>query len=351
MKDGRWRAAVTVGKNANGKSKRKTFTSSTRHEVSEQMTEALHDKQRGINIAPGKVTVAEFFQGWLDTIKSDVAPSTYVSYEGTVRLHLLPSLGKLRLSKLEAQHVRCLKEEMIMAVVTAGPGVKKYIEGQPLPELRHLSFTSVKYCLVVLRLALAHACKLDLVPRNVALLVDFPKVEEVEIEPYTPEEAIRLIEAAKGHRLGALFSGAVAIGLRKGESLALKWSAIDFERATLSVRLTLQRLKMPGEKEGHLILKEPKRSSRRTINLPRVCVSALLERRALQEEERRLAGTRWKESDFVFTTGIGTPLEPRNLDRAYRQILATAGLHRRRIHDLRCNAPRSSPWSCQIILS
>jgi integrase len=168
--------------------------------------------------------------------------------------------------------------------------------------------------------------------------VDFPKVEQAEIEPFTPEQAMKFIEATKGHRLGALFSVALAIGLRKGEGLALKWSAIDFERGTLAVRLALQRLKMPGEKKGTLLLKEPKRSSRRTVNLPRVCVTALLEHRAMQEQERRLAGTRWQEWDYVFTSGIGTPVEPRNLERAYREILSLAGLHHVRIHDLRHTA-------------
>jgi hypothetical protein len=56
MQDGRWRAAVTTGKDANGKPKRKTFTAATRHEVAEQMTDALRDQQRGININPGKQT-------------------------------------------------------------------------------------------------------------------------------------------------------------------------------------------------------------------------------------------------------------------------------------------------------
>src|SRR5207302_531349 len=120
----------------------------------------------------------------------------------------------------------------------------------------HLSSSTVRYCLKVLRMAMDHACKLDLVARNVALLVDFPKVEHAEIEPFSPEQARKFIEATKGHRLGALFSVATAIGLRKGEALALKWSAIDFERGTLAVRLALQRVKMPGETKGQLLLRE-----------------------------------------------------------------------------------------------
>ena|ERR1035437_3900978 len=113
-----------------------------------------------------------------------------------------------------------------------------------------LTGATVRYCLVILRMALDHACNLDLVPRNVAALVDFPKVEHAEIEPYTPEQAQKLIEATKGRRLGALFSVALAIGLRKGEALALKWSAVGFERGALAVRLALQRVKMPGGLAG-----------------------------------------------------------------------------------------------------
>src|ERR1017187_66068 len=342
MQDDRWRGAVTTGWKLNAAGEkvqaRVTVTKSTRHEVADELKKVLRDQQRGINIAPGKLTVGQFLKDWLTAIKSDVTPSTFVSYENTVRLHLTPAIGDIRLSNLGAPHVQRLKNEAIKAVVKVGPGVKKPAEGQPAPEPQHLSSSTVRYCLKVLRMALAHACKLDLVPRNVALLVDFPKVEHAEIQPFTPEQAMKFIEATKGHRLGALFSVATAIGLRKGEALGLKWSALDFERGTLAVRIALQRVKMPGEKKGKLLLTEPKRKSRRTINLPRVCVSALLEHRTMQEQERALAGTRWQEADYVFTTGIGTPMEPRNLERAYRQILALAGLHHIRIHDLRHTA-------------
>ncbi len=67
-------------------------------------------------------------------------------------------------------------------------------------------------------------------------------------------------------------------------------------------------------------------------------MSGLAEHRRRQEEERRLAGTRWKDSQFVFTTAIGTPLEPRNLERAFTEILSIAGLPHIRIHDLRHTA-------------
>jgi integrase len=339
LQDGRWRAAVTTGWKLNAAGKkvptRKTITKQTRHEVASDLKKSLRDQQRGFNINPNKLTVRQFLSNWLNEIKSSVAPATYVSYEATVRLHLVPSLGDIQLGKLSADHVQRFKAAKLESVITAGAGAKKAIKGQPAPVPRLLSPTSVKYCLVVLRLALESACKLDLVPRNIALLVDFPKTEHVEIQPYTPEQSMRFLEAAKGHRIGAIFSVALAVGLRKGEALGLKWPAIDFGRGTLAVRVALQRIKLPGEKKGELLLREPKRSSKRTINLPQVCISALLQQRGLQEQEKRIAGSKWKESGYVFTSTIGTPLEPRNLHRAFSEIVKAAHLPMVRIHDLR----------------
>src|ERR1035437_7861657 len=113
MQDGRWRAAVTTGKDADGKPKRKVFTAGTRHEVADEMTKALRDRQRGINIDPEKQTVGDFLSRWIDTVKRDVAPATYVSYEATVRLHLTPALGNIPLAKLGAHHIEKLKQDCV----------------------------------------------------------------------------------------------------------------------------------------------------------------------------------------------------------------------------------------------
>jgi integrase len=71
-------------------------------------------------------------------------------------------------------------------------------------------------------MALNEACRLDLLPRNVALLVDYPKVSREEVQLFTPAEAQRFLAAAKDDPLGALFSVALAVGLRRGEALGLK---------------------------------------------------------------------------------------------------------------------------------
>ncbi|RCG28979.1 hypothetical protein DQ384_21725 [Sphaerisporangium album] len=55
----------------------------------------------------------------------------------------------------------------------------------------------------------------------------------------------------------------------------------------------------------------------------------------VQEEARKRAGDRWQESDLVFTTRNGTPIEPRNFNRAFEAHCRKAGVPRIRVHDTR----------------
>lgn len=145
-----------------------------------------------------------------------------------------------------------------------------------------------------------------------------------------PAEARQLLAAAQDDRLGALYSVALALGLRQGEALGLSWEDVDFESRRLHVRHGLQRI------AGQLKLVEPKtRQSRRTIALPAIVVDALQHHKARQSQERLLAGTRWRETGLVFTSTIGTPIEVGNLRRSFWRLLDKAGLPRMRFHDLR----------------
>src|SRR5262249_35455283 len=81
MKDGRWRAAVTVGRNQNGSPKRKIFTAGTRHEVSAQLTDALKDLKLGLPVVSEKQTVAKFLDHWLvQIVKPSTRPKTMRTY-------------------------------------------------------------------------------------------------------------------------------------------------------------------------------------------------------------------------------------------------------------------------------
>ncbi len=169
-----------------------------------------------------------------------------------------------------------------------------------------------------------------MVARNVATLVDPARHKHQSINPLTPEEARKFLDKIKGNRLEALFSVALAMGLRQGEALGLCWEDVDFEARTLRVEPGLQRL------DKKLQLTDLKSDSRRrTLPLPETIVTALRAHRIRQLEEKMLAGDHWQEFGRVFTTTIGTPLDARNVLRKFHKALEDAGLRPQRFHDLR----------------
>jgi integrase len=126
---------------------------------------------------------------------------------------------------------------------------------------------------------------------------------------------------------------AVTSGLREGELLGLKWDDADLETGKLQVRRQLTRTK-----EG-LSFTAPKRSKTRVVKLTASAVAALKAHKATQNEERLRAGSLWQDSDLVFTSTIGTPLDVGNLTyRSFRPLLNGAGLPQIRFHDLRHTA-------------
>jgi integrase len=172
-----------------------------------------------------------------------------------------------------------------------------------------------------------------MVPRNVAALVDPPRVLRYEITPLNPDEARRLLSVVKSHRFEALLTVAIALGLREGEALGLRWEAIDLDARMLHVKVSLQRV---GKQ---VLLVEPKTArSRRTVVMPEVVVAALRAHRVRQLEARMLAGSRWVEGGFVFTTRSGKPLEPSNMTKTFKALLKEANVPNIRFHDLRHTA-------------
>lgn len=168
-------------------------------------------------------------------------------------------------------------------------------------------------------------------PRNAAELVERPKVTKKEMRVLSPEEAARFLEAAREDRLYALYVVAVACGLRIGEILALKWEDIDFVAGRLQVRRQLQ------WNDGEPRFTEPKSAkSRRSVAMAQVVADALKEHKERQEAERIAAGEAWQDWGLVFTTTVGTPLNPSNVrNRSFVRILERAGLPQIRLHDLR----------------
>ena len=191
-----------------------------------------------------------------------------------------------------------------------------------LLELRakKLSDSTVRQVFTVLGIALEDAVRDGLIARNPVKAVQRPSVPHVEACHLSPAEVAALLEAAETSHFRPLLALIAATGLRRGEAGALSWSDVDWIHSTLRVRGTLTRI------DGELKVTEPKTAkSRRTLPLSPGAIALLKAHRARQREERIRAGRVWQGSQYVFTTELGGPVDPRNVLRAFRTAAVKAG--------------------------
>jgi integrase len=304
-KDGRWEATMSLPGAG-----RKSYFGKTKQEALGKMRAGQRNVQDGLPVPPERLILKAYLEKWLeDSVKPTVRPYTLKSYSSLVHRHISPELGQMHLNRLSAQDVQGFLN-------------RKLATG--------LSPRSVQYIHAVLRRALGQAERWGIVARNVARFASPPHVPQANIQPLTPVESKKLLAAVKGDRLEALYTVALAVGLRQGEALGLRWANIHLEAGTLSVTHTLQKV------DGVNVLVQPKTErSRRTIKLPEICLQALRTHRGRQILERVGVGEAWQEWGLVFCEPDGTPLSRYSVTRRFQAILANAGIPKHRFHDLR----------------
>ncbi len=315
--DGRWIVEIRDGHKPSGKPNIKYLTAKTKTEANARLKAEIARIAQGKPDTGKAPTLKAYLVDWLaSNVKPHKRSKTYDSYEGMCRIHITPRIGQKRLPDLTAQDVQRMLAEMIAA--GASPTTAKYARG-------------------ILRKALNDAMRSDLIWRNVVTLTDMPAQRTFHPKPLTAAELPLYLAATRGKRLEALFTLLPAIGLREGEAFGLRWTDVDLEAGKLIVRHQIQRVGNPRRP----VFVEPKTErSRRPVPLPSLVVDALKAHEERQGFERVLAGSRWGGPDgewdgLVFCTSIGTPLDPSNVMKQFRDILDEAGLESRRVHDLR----------------
>lgn len=341
-RDGRYEGAAYV-LTSDGTYKRRRVYGKTWEEAHRKLTDLMATSDRGMPAADVTETVGSYLAYWLEHVaRHKVRPSTLHSYTKCVTAYIVPRLGKKKLGRLAPKDVRLFLDWCRSACQCCARGLDAARPKEhPNPRRRQqccavgrccgrqLSPRTVQYLHAVLRNALQHAYREELVPRNVAKMVQVQTPRYRVGQGLTTEQARNVLKLVADSRLRALYVLALYLGLRRGELLGLRWMDVDLDSGVLEIRTALQRV------NGELGLSAPKtRRSERPVPLPAVCVDALRAHRARQEEERASAGERWKDWGLVFATAHGTPIEPRNLNRHWYGVRDAAGLSAR-FHDLR----------------
>ena len=312
---GRWHGYVSLGRGEGGGRDRRHVSARTRGEVVARVREIERKRDASSVPTAGRApTVEAWLTHWLDSIAAArVRPLTLAGYRSKVEIHLLPHLGHVRLDRLQPEHLEALYAQMLASGLSGATVLQT-----------HRIFSR----------ALKVALQRGRVSRNVATLVDSPSVDRIEVEPLSAAEARALLAAAEGLPNAARWSVALALGLRQGEALGLRWDAVDLDAGRLRVVLALQR--QPGV---GLVLVAPKsRASTRTLVLPGPLVAALRTHRAAQLQARLAAGSAWEDHDLVFVQPSGRPIDPSADWAAWKALLRSAGVRDARLHDARHTA-------------
>jgi integrase len=313
--NGMWCAAI---KDENGQ--RKYLYSKKREIVSRRLTQAMNNLQVGLPATHKRLTVGAWLDYWLENIvRREREPTTYDGYEVSVRCHIKPFLGTKILHKLQVEDV----ERWLRELARRGRGVR-----------------TRQFALTRLRTALKLALKRGHVARNVAELTDMPASTKRKLAPPTTDELRRLLDVIRGDRLEALVILALATGLRRGELLGLCWENVDLEEGRLTVHARVNRTRQAG-----LVVRvgAKTQAGQRSMVLADIAIRALRAQRQRQLDSRTLAGARWKGPEYpdgkacgpVFTSTVGTILEPRNVYRYFDRVRDSADLGSHTFHGLR----------------
>lgn len=304
-KDGRWEWRISLPDG-----RRKSFYGATEGEAREKANRAERDLEDGLDIDARSITVATFMDRWVTNVATErVRGSTLEVYRRHVELHIKPSIGRVKLSRLSAIHV----EDMLTTIVAGGaaPATANRVRA-------------------TLRNALTSAVKWRYVNVNAAALADPKKEKRERVKPLTPAQMDRFLTFTHKHRYGPLFAFAAYTGLRAGELLGLRWQDIDVEEETIEVRHSLTKDFGAGR------LNDPKTpESRRELKLSDAALEALERQRVMVDEWRLKAAGRWRDNDLVFPNTLGGYGDNPKITRALQALLEAAELPRQRLHDFR----------------
>ena len=315
---GSWEIRLYLGRNEAGRKRYKSHTvKGTKRDAQRELAKLLNSVHEGNYVSPARLTVAEFVERWLtDYAKQKVAAKTFERYAELLRLHLVPQLGKHALSKLEPLHIQHAYSKLLENGRRDGKG--------------GLSAQTVVHCHRVLRKALQHAVKWQLVVRNPAAAADAPRVERREMSTLDETGVAALFQAVRGTRLELPVVLAITTGLRRGELLALRWRDVDLEKGVLAVRQSIEQTK------GRLAFKEPKtKRGRRVVALPNVAIEALRRHRTTQAKRRLQLGSAYEDRGLVLTRLDGRPMDPAETSKAFARVVAKANLPHLSLHGLR----------------
>jgi integrase len=310
-KDGRYMGSVTIGRDINGKLKRKTVYGKTKKEVQEKLNDLSKQIYTDSYFEPSSLKLNDWLKTWLKNYKAiSLKPATYDLYETLIDTLIYSGLGQLKLKDIKPVHIQAFYNKL-------------YDNG------KGYATSTIQKVNNILNPAFKTAIKNELINKNPVDSIEMPKHREKQVRALTIEEQNAFLEYAKISWYFSAFVVALDTGLRCGELLALNWDDIDLKNGEITVYKNLIAVKDRDSEDEKLILKiqqSPKTAkSIRTVPLTQRALNVL---RELKIKQQSL-------SEIVFCTNKGTHVFPKNLRRTFQNILSKAKIEKLGLHVLR----------------
>lgn len=327
--NGKWEARYSDGRTPDGRQIQRSVYGNTRKEVAEKLHEILYQKQIGTYVPPLNILLKDWLIQWMSNYAAiSVRPSTYISYEGYVHNHIIPVLGAIQLQQITPVLIQNVYNQRYESGRTDGKGGLSAKTIRNLHNMLHQAFEQAKINGMILHN-----------PTDNAVI---PKQTKKEMRDLSVEEQNRLLQFIHLHRLGFAILFDLATGLRIGELCALKWSDVNFNKQTIKISRTLQRIKKSiGEKVsegGNTAILEGNvktNSGFREIPIPDNVFSMLMQHKAIQEQEKICYAGIYQDNGYIFAMPMGTCVEPHTMRDALNYLLAAAGIEHANFHALR----------------
>ena len=318
-----YRISTTIGRSSNGKLIRKEFYGSSKKEAEKKRDEYLNNINQGLDINYNKKQLSESMRLWLNEyVKISNKPSTYDRYLGIYNNYIDKSI-------LSNKVIESIKPMDIQIFYNSLYKSKK-------------TSSTINTINKVLKSFFTFAFNQGYITNNPCIKgkVVIPgdlKSETKEIEIFSDEDISKILNSKNNVLIKYLSIFSLATGMRRGECLGLQWKDIyddevHIERSSKTVALYDEN----SVKRYKSILQSPKtQKSKRVIPLPNSLKSILKDIRAIQAQNKLLAGSSYIDNDLIFCTEIGKLLDDRNISRSFKRFLKSCDVEYKNFHALR----------------
>lgn len=314
--DKKWKIIIELGEDEQGIRRRKTKTVNMPYPEAKELMRELEDEILNKQHLNDNILLKNHLKEFIDTHAKTIKPLTEKSYRQQIDAYLIPNLGDYKLQELNAKIIDDFYTEMLENGMLRGAG--------------GLSKRSVRYLHVILKKALDKAIDWDRLSENPADKATPPKKQRTKNKDVNPKELVEIINSVKEIHYKYIFEFALRTGLRRGEILGLKWSAVDWDRQMLSVMRNLQRL----PDIGFIMQEYTKNNTAYTTPIGKKVIKILEEVEKIQKNHKVMFKREYKDDNLVFCNENGSPIDPDVLSSAFSRYAENNG-SKYTFHDLR----------------